>query len=162
MPEILTVERLSKSFGKVRAVFDLSFQVERCEILGIIGPNGAGKTTLFNLVAGEIRPDEGAVAFNGKDVTHAPMYKRCREGIARTYQVPRPFLNISVMENVLVGTTYGAGMAHRQAKEKSEEILGQDGPHFEEKGHGIQPVSLGPQAIGTGQGTFDLPEASAG
>jgi branched-chain amino acid transport system ATP-binding protein len=127
MPEILTVKRLSKSFGKVRAVFDLSFQVETREILGIIGPNGAGKTTLFNLVSGEIRPDEGAVEFNGNDVTHVPMYKRCREGIARTYQIPRPFLNISVMENILVGTTYGAGIAFRQAKEKCEEILEKTG-----------------------------------
>jgi branched-chain amino acid transport system ATP-binding protein len=127
MPEILTVRRLSKSFGKVRAVFDISFQVEMREILGIIGPNGAGKTTLFNLVSGEIRPDEGAVEFDGKDVTRVPMYKRCRDGIARTYQIPRPFLNISVLENVMVGMTYGAGFAFRQAKERSEAILEKTG-----------------------------------
>lgn len=127
MPEILTVKRLSKSFGKVRAVFDLSFEVEGREILGIIGPNGAGKTTLFNLVSGEVRPDEGAVEFNGEDITRVPMYKRCREGIARTYQIPRPFLNISVMENVMVGTIYGAGIASRQAKEKCEEVLEKTG-----------------------------------
>jgi len=127
MPEILTVKRLSKSFGKVRAVSDLSFQVEPREILGIIGPNGAGKTTLFNLVSGEITPDEGAVEFNGKDVTRVPMFKRCREGIARTYQIPRPFLNITVMENVLVGTTYGASMARREAKEECEQILEKTG-----------------------------------
>jgi branched-chain amino acid transport system ATP-binding protein len=127
MPEILTVKRLSKSFGKVRAVFDLSFEVEGREILGIIGPNGAGKTTLFNLVSGEVRPDEGAVEFNGEDITSVPMYKRCREGIARTYQIPRPFLNISVMENVMVGTIYGAGIAFRQAKVKCEEVLEKTG-----------------------------------
>lgn len=127
MPEILTVNRLSKSFGEVRAVFDLSFRVEPLEILGIIGPNGAGKTTLFNLVAGEMRPDQGTVAFNGKDVTRTPVYKRCREGIARTYQVPRPFLNISVMENVMVGMAYGAGIPYRKVREKCEQVLDRTG-----------------------------------
>jgi len=127
MSPILTIERLTKSFGKVMAVENLSLQVNHGEILGIIGPNGAGKTTLFNLITGEIRPDRGKVVFNGTDVTFAQTYKRCRMGIARTYQIPRPFLNMSVLENILVGGVYGAAMGYGQSKQKCEEILEKTG-----------------------------------
>ena len=127
MSHILTIESLTKSFGKVMAVENLSLQVNHGEILGIIGPNGAGKTTLFNLITGEIRPDRGKVVFNGTDVTFAQTYKRCRMGIARTYQIPRPFLNMSVLENILVGGVYGAAMGYGQSKQKCEEILEKTG-----------------------------------
>jgi branched-chain amino acid transport system ATP-binding protein len=127
MSNILTIERLTKSFGKVMAVENLSLQVNRGEILGIIGPNGAGKTTLFNLITGEIRPNRGKVVFNGTDVTFAHTYKRCRMGIARTYQIPRPFLNMSVLENILIGGVYGASMGYGQSKQKCEEILEKTG-----------------------------------
>ena len=127
MSHILTIERLTKSFGKVMAVENLSLQVNHGEILGIIGPNGAGKTTLFNLITGEIRPDRGKVVFNGTDVTFTHTYKRCRMGIARTYQIPRPFLNMSVLENILVGGVYGAAMGYVQSKQKCEEILEKTG-----------------------------------
>ena len=127
MSHILTIESLTKSFGKVMAVENLSLQVNHGEILGIIGPNGAGKTTLFNLITGEIRPDRGKVVFNGTDVTFAQTYKRCRMGIARTYQIPRPFLNMSVLENILVGGVYGAAMSYGQSKQKCEEILEKTG-----------------------------------
>lgn len=127
MPALLTVNGLSKSFGKVVAVHDLTFEVERQDILGIIGPNGAGKTTMFNLITGEIMPDRGEVYFNGKEITHSKAYQKCRQGIARTYQIPRPFLNMTVLENLLVGSIYGAGRAYRQSKEKCEEILARTG-----------------------------------
>ncbi|MGB6068155.1 MAG: ABC transporter ATP-binding protein [Desulfomonilaceae bacterium] len=127
MGHILTVHDLYKSFGKVAAVNDLNFEVDRGEILGIIGPNGAGKTTLFNLISGEFKPDRGKVVFDGEDVTHAHMYKRCRQGIARTYQIPRPFLNLTVLENLLVGATYGAGMSRRQSKKTCDLILEKTG-----------------------------------
>ncbi|MFH1480640.1 MAG: ABC transporter ATP-binding protein [Pseudomonadota bacterium] len=127
MPPILKVYALSKSFGNVVAVHDLSFEVESREILGIIGPNGAGKTTMFNLVTGEIRPDQGEVIFNGRDITHAKVFRKCRQGIARTYQIPRPFQNMTVLENLLVGAIYGAGKRYRQSKERCEEILIQTG-----------------------------------
>jgi branched-chain amino acid transport system ATP-binding protein len=127
MGHILTVNNLYKSFGKVAAVNDLRFEVDRREILGIIGPNGAGKTTLFNLISGEIKPDRGEVVFDGEDVTYERMYKRCRQGIARTYQIPRPFLNMTVLENLLVGATYGAGIGRRQSREKCDHILERTG-----------------------------------
>lgn len=123
MSPILTINNLHKSFGKVAAVHDLSFEVEPREILGIIGPNGAGKTTTFNLITGEITPDKGEVIFGGKDVTYDPTFKKCRTGIARTYQIPKPFVNMTVLENLLVGAIYGGGEGYRQSREKCEEIL---------------------------------------
>jgi len=127
MSYILTVEKLTKSFGRLTALDNLSLKVDQGEILGIIGPNGAGKTTLFNLITGEIKPDRGKVLFNGTDVTFAQTYKKCRMGLARTYQVPRPFLNMSVLENILVGGVYGAGMGYGQSRKKCEEILEKTG-----------------------------------
>ena len=127
MSHILKVNNLSKSFGKVRAVHDLSFEVKRGEILGIIGPNGAGKTTMFNLISGEIKPDTGEILFKGKDVAITQTYKRCRMGIARTYQIPRPFLNMTVLENLLVGSIYGAGKSYRESKKECVRILEKTG-----------------------------------
>lgn len=127
MPEILKVNNLSKSFGKVRAVHDLSFAVDQGEILGIIGPNGAGKTTLFNLISGEIKPDTGEVIFNGKDVAITQTYKKCRMGIARTYQIPRPFMNMTVLENLLVGSIYGASKPYKDSKRLCVRILEKTG-----------------------------------
>ncbi len=127
MSHIITVEHLSKSFGKLSAVYDLSFEVDRGEILGIIGPNGAGKTTLFNLITGEIKPDSGKILFNGTDITFIQTYKRCRMGIGRTYQVPRPFVNMTVFENVLVGAVYGGGLGRRASRERCEEVLKKTG-----------------------------------
>ena len=109
------------------AVHDLSFELGREEILGVIGPNGAGKTTLFNLIVGQIKPNRGKIIFNGTDVTYAQTYEKCRMGIARTYQIPRPFLNMTVLENLLVGAVYGAGLRSRQAKMRCEEILTRTG-----------------------------------
>jgi len=123
MPVILKVNALTKSFGKVMAVHDLAIEVERGEILGIIGPNGAGKTTLFNLISGEIKPDAGEVIFNETDIAFDPTYKKCRAGIARTYQIPRPFLNMTVLENVLVGSIFGAGRSYKDSKRRCAEVL---------------------------------------
>ena len=127
MSGLLSVSGLSKSFGKMTVVDNLDFEVDCGEILGIIGPNGAGKTTTFNLIIGEIRPDRGKIIFDGKDVTYDPPYKKCRQGIARTYQIPRPFLNMTVLENLLVGSIYGGGKNYKQSKQKCEEILEKTG-----------------------------------
>lgn len=126
-PPILIVEGLTKYFGKVMAVLDLSFELARGEILGVIGPNGAGKTTLFNLIAGQSRPNGGRITFNGTDVTHVQAFRKCRLGIARTYQIPRPFSNMTVFENLLVSSAYGNGLTVKQARMKCTEVLATTG-----------------------------------
>jgi branched-chain amino acid transport system ATP-binding protein len=125
--KILIIEELYKSFGKVMPICNLSFEVQPGEILGIIGPNGAGKTTLFNLISGHFKPDKGRILFNGEEITFAPGYKRCRIGIARTFQVPRPFVNMTVWENLLVGAFYGSGLKKQQQRERCEAVLTQTG-----------------------------------
>ena len=100
---ILQVRGLSKSFGGLQAVQDVSFEVQRREILGIIGPNGAGKTTLFNLLNGFIEPSSGTVTFQGAELLGRKPYEICRAGIGRTFQVVRPFARLSVLDNVVIG-----------------------------------------------------------
>ena len=106
---ILAIEGLSKSFGGIVVVDDLSITVGRDEVVGLVGPNGAGKTTLFNLVAGDLRPDGGRVHFDGADITGVRADRLCRAGIGRTAQVPRPYGGMTVFENVLVGAVFGSG-----------------------------------------------------
>jgi len=123
MQEILIVKNLYRNFGRVAAVFNLSFVVNEGEILGMMGPNGAGKTTVFNLLTGVFKPDEGAIIFMGKDITHQSPAKRCREGIGRTYQIPSPFNKMTVFENLLVGAVHGGGLNERRAREEVYDIL---------------------------------------
>ncbi len=123
--DLLVVENLSRSFGSLAAVSDLSFEVHRGEILGIMGPNGAGKTTVFNLLTGVIPPDSGKVLLNGKDITRFSPAKRCRAGIGRTYQIPRPFAKMTVLENLMVAAVHGGGLLEIKAKHKSDEIIEQ-------------------------------------
>ncbi|MRR17789.1 MAG: branched-chain amino acid ABC transporter ATP-binding protein/permease [Deltaproteobacteria bacterium] len=103
-PELMTVDSLSKRFGGLEAVKDLSFTVREGEILGLIGPNGAGKTTVFNLISGFIAPDKGKIVFNGRDITglKAP-HCFCHECIGRTFQLVKPFQSMTVLENIMVG-----------------------------------------------------------
>ncbi len=105
---LLQVRALSRSFGGVHAVRDVSFSVATGEVLGLMGANGAGKTTLFNLVSGALRPDSGNVVFDGATITGLRPDQICRRGIGRTYQIARPFPGLSVAENVAVGLLYGA------------------------------------------------------
>jgi branched-chain amino acid transport system ATP-binding protein len=123
MADILTVSHLQKSFGQVKAVDDLSFEVREGEILGMMGPNGAGKTTVFNLLTAVVKPDKGTILFKGKDVTHVSPAKRCHLGIGRTYQVPCPFDKMTVFENVLVGGVHGGKLNERRAREEARDIL---------------------------------------
>lgn len=111
--KLLELKGVSKSYGALKVTDDLTFSLDKGEALGIIGPNGAGKTTLFNLVTGNVRPDAGTVLFNGRDVTGLSASVRCHMGIGRSYQVPHPFGGMTVLENVLVGATFGAGHSER-------------------------------------------------
>lgn len=113
MTALLEVANLTKSFG-VRVVDDLSLRVEAGDAVGIVGPNGAGKTTTLNLIAGDLVPDIGTVTFDGRDITKLSADQRCRAGISRTSQIPRPFEGMSVFENVLTGAVFGAGAPIRE------------------------------------------------
>lgn len=120
---ILVVENLTVSFGRLLAVNDLSFEVLEGEILGIIGPNGAGKSTALNALSGLVKLETGRIIFQGRDITRLPPYVRCRLGLGRTYQIPRPFENMTVFENLLVGAVYGAGLSEKRASQRADEIL---------------------------------------
>jgi branched-chain amino acid transport system ATP-binding protein len=104
---LLTLHSLAKRFGGVTAVKDVSLTVAEGDILGVMGPNGSGKTTLFNLVSGALAPDAGRIFLSGERIDGLSPHRRCQRGIARTFQLVRPFLGMSVLENVLVGLGYG-------------------------------------------------------
>lgn len=99
---ILSITKLSKSFGGVQAIMNVSFALERGRILGIIGPNGSGKTTLVNLITGFVKPDKGEVRFKGKDITGLPPHKIANLGLTRTFQVMRPYHSLSAFKNLIV------------------------------------------------------------
>ncbi|MFA7437672.1 ABC transporter ATP-binding protein [Castellaniella sp.] len=100
---MLEIDRLSRAFGGLKAVNEVSFTLQRGEILGLIGPNGAGKTTLFNCVAGAIKPSSGSIRLEGAEIGGLKSHRVCRMGLGRTYQIVRPFNNLTVFDNVIVG-----------------------------------------------------------
>jgi len=104
---VLLVDGVSKSFGGIHAIQNVTFEVQAGEVLGLMGPNGAGKTTLLNLIAGVYRPDSGRILFQGKDITRCPPHKICHLGIARTFQIPQPFTHLLVRDNLMVAEKYG-------------------------------------------------------
>ena len=106
---ILSVQGVTKRFDTLVAVADVSLDVARGEKLGIIGPNGSGKTTLINCITGVLRPEQGTIAFEGVDISRLPTYQRARRGITRSFQIPRPFVGMSVLENLLVPLDYLEG-----------------------------------------------------
>lgn len=122
---ILEVENISKSFGGLSVVSNVSMTVDEGMIFGLIGPNGSGKTTLFNLITGFLRPDRGRVRFQGKEITGVAPQQLCKAGIARTFQLNKPFKGMTVMENVMVARLYGSEPARslKQARAESEELL---------------------------------------
>ena len=123
MTELLNVTNLTKSFGEVTAVNDLSFSMTEGEILGMMGPNGAGKTSVFNLLSGVFLPDKGKVEFRGQDITRFSASKRCKYGIGRTYQIPQPFNKLTVYENLLVSAVHGGRISESRARDRIKEIL---------------------------------------
>ena len=123
MTDLLVARNLTKKFGHLTAVGDLSFEVRQGEILGLMGPNGAGKTTVFNLLTGVFQPDGGSIEFEGTDITSVAPARRCRLGIGRTYQIPRPFEKMSVFENLLVCAVHGGGMSERVGRDYVDDVL---------------------------------------
>jgi branched-chain amino acid transport system ATP-binding protein len=124
---VIEVEGVSKSFLGTPVIDNLSFVVEEGEAVGIVGPNGAGKTTLLNLIAGDLAPERGSIRFAGDDVTSVRPDRRCRAGLGRTAQIPRPFDGLTVFENVLVGATFGTDSHGTHAKDIAVEALARTG-----------------------------------
>jgi branched-chain amino acid transport system ATP-binding protein len=125
MAPLLALAHVSKNFGALKVIDDLSLEVDEGEALGILGPNGAGKTTLFNLVAGDLPVSAGTIRYRGADVTHLPNHARCRLGIGRSYQIPHPFANMTVFENVLAGAAFGAGKREAECADRCVALLEQ-------------------------------------
>jgi len=124
---LLELNRVTKRFGRVVVAEDLSFSVGPGDTVGIVGPNGAGKTSLFGLISGDLSPGGGDISFAGRTVTKLDAAARCRLGIGRTYQVPRPFGDMTVFENVLVAAQQGAGLRRRASYTAAAEALEQAG-----------------------------------
>ena len=120
---ILTIEQLSKSFGGVRAVGDVGFTVAPGELIGVMGPNGSGKTTLFNLITGALAPDRGSIRLRDREITGWAPHRVCAAGIARTFQLVRPFPGLTALDNVLVGRLYGRARDGRRAASAEAERL---------------------------------------
>jgi branched-chain amino acid transport system ATP-binding protein len=126
---LLRLERVSRSFGGLMAVRSVDLHVRAGEILGLIGPNGAGKTTLFNLITGVYKPSNGKVFLGQVEITTFAPPRRCKLGIARTFQLVRPFQNLTVLQNVAIGRIYGreAARSRKQADAEARELLEQVG-----------------------------------
>jgi branched-chain amino acid transport system ATP-binding protein len=126
---ILTVEKLCKNFGGLKAVNNLDFHIDEGEIVGIIGPNGSGKTTFLNLLTGFLKPNSGSITFREEEIGKLPRYTVCQKGIARTFQLCKPFMDFTALQNVMVGRAYGQKPSSNlhTAEKESMEILEQIG-----------------------------------
>ena len=127
MSVLLSIKNLQKSFGAVTVADTSSFDVAQGEAIGILGPNGAGKTSLFNLITGSMRADSGTIRFDGQDITKLSAAARCKMGVARSFQIPQPFVGMTVFENALVGATQGAGLRGREAEIHALDVLTETG-----------------------------------
>ncbi len=125
MAAFLQLDQVSKSFGSVTVADGLSFEVGKGEALGVIGPNGAGKTSMFNLITGTLSPNSGAIHFDGSNITGHSAAKRCRAGMARSFQVPQPFSGMTVFENAMIAATQAGGMQGSEAEEYCIDVLEQ-------------------------------------
>ena len=128
MTVLLELDGVSKPYGALKAVDTVSLAVEDGEALAVIGPNGAGKTTMFNLITGDVAPTTGRIVFAGSDMTAMAPHARSRLGIGRSYQIPHPFANMSVFENLLVGAIFGGGVTERESYERCSDVLKVTGP----------------------------------
>jgi ABC-type branched-subunit amino acid transport system ATPase component len=125
---LLEVAHVGKSFGGVRALHDVSFDLAEGELIGMMGPNGSGKTTLFNVVTGALVPDTGRIVLDGQSIGGLPAHRVCAHGIARTFQLVRPFAGLSALDNVLVGLLYGR-RRHARGEAEAERLLTLVGLH---------------------------------
>ena len=127
MTTILKLDAVCRAFGAVKVADDLGYELSQGEALGVIGPNGAGKTSMFNLITGTLKPDSGAIRFDGEDITSRSAAMRSRAGIARSFQVPQPFTHMTVFENAMIAATQAAGLKGREAETLCLEVLEQTG-----------------------------------
>jgi branched-chain amino acid transport system ATP-binding protein len=142
---MLEIANLSKSFGSFRAVHQVSFGLREGEILGLIGPNGSGKSTTFNLISGAMRPSSGSIRFDGREIAGLPAHSVCRLRLARTFQIPRPFHKLSLIDNVTLAAFYGqAGTIGRgEARRRAEAALDMVGlPADRETTEGLGAAAL--------------------
>ena len=123
MSAALETHGLSRRFGGLAAVQDVSFSLESGTVLGVIGPNGAGKTTLINLISGQLKPSAGKVIVGGRDVTGARPWAIAKARVARTFQIVKPFRELTVRENVAIGSMYGPGASKKEALARADEVL---------------------------------------
>jgi branched-chain amino acid transport system ATP-binding protein len=139
---MLALDRVTKRFGGLTAVREVSFEVRPGDLVGIIGPNGAGKTTLFNVIAGYYRPEEGRVTFEHHDVTGRPPHQVCRLGLTRTFQIVKPFGNLSVLDNVMIGALTRVATVH-EARGIAETVVASCGlaPHAAARAKAL-PIGL--------------------
>ncbi len=124
---LLALQSVSKSYGALKVTDNITLSVNKGETLGILGPNGAGKTTLFNLISGDVRCDQGQVLYAGNDVSRLTPHQRCHAGIGRSYQVPQPFGNMTVFENLVTAACFGGQQSEKQAWQTAREVLEQTG-----------------------------------
>jgi len=120
---VLSLDRISKNFGGLQVLADINLTLEEEEIVGLIGPNGAGKSTLFNIITSLYKPDRGDIYIQGRKVTGLPPHKICHMGVARTYQLVKAFLKMTVFENVMVSAVYGRKHAGKGARKRALEAL---------------------------------------
>jgi len=139
MPALLEVEGLTKRFGGFTAVNGLSLSVKPGERFGLIGPNGSGKTTLINCVSGSLPVDAGRIRFDGRDITHLPAHQRTRLGLVRSFQIPKPFGSMTLLENLEIPLEYAASRGEDRADADAKEILKAIG--LESKAH-LRPAGL--------------------
>ena len=120
---IISINGISKRFGGLLALHDVTFDLPAGAIMGLMGPNGAGKTTLVNVICGFYKPDSGTVLFKGRDITRLPAHKVCRLGVARTYQIPQPFGELTISQNIKVAAMYGRGINQSEAERAVPQVM---------------------------------------
>jgi len=132
---LLSAKGVSKSFGGLKVLSEIDFEVQEKEIVGLIGPNGSGKTTLFNTIMGSLPCDKGTISFCGEEITGLKPHQICQKGIGKTFQLTRPFMRMTCLENVMVGRYFGkeSGCGYTKTKAEARDILEKVGLQHKEQ-----------------------------